>query len=147
HSGAGRIFKELYVDADALRKQVMIAFEVKTVEVDQARQKELPPLEKDTEMFAKKTSMETNPAPAFTPTAVAKPRREPVDLTQRYDVYCVERNQNTVVYRNVRFKSGRALFPRNDYDQWAEFVELETSDGQSLYLAKPTIIRFNPAGA
>jgi hypothetical protein len=147
NSDAGRILKALYVDLEILRKQVLLAFEVKTVHPSAGSSGgiAMQPSEKDTEMYAKKTS--TNPAPAANPAQPAKPPREPVNSDERYDVYCVERNHKIVVYRNVRFKSVKGLFPRNDYDQWSDFVELEQSDGQTFFISKSMITRFCPPGA
>jgi hypothetical protein len=56
----------------------------------------MQPSEKDTEMYARKPPPGTNPASAAVPLSkAAKAAREPVDITQRYDVYCVERNKET----------------------------------------------------
>jgi len=147
HGGAGRIFKELYVDPEALRKQVMLAFEVKNVEtkVGEVRDKILEQFgSRHTETFAKKTSMEPilTPVPAF-----PNMPSEPVDLTRRYDVYCVERNEILIVHRNVRFRSARSLIPQNDSEQTPDFVELEQADGQSFFIAKSAIVRFCAPGA
>jgi hypothetical protein len=146
HGGAGRIFKELYVDPEALRKQVMLAFEVKNVEtkVGEARDKILEQFgSRHTETFAKKTSTEPNPLPVLAPPNTAS---EPVDLTQRYDVYCVERNEIMIVHRNVRFRSARSLIPQSDADPTSDFVELEQADGQTVFVAKSTITRFCAPG-
>lgn len=139
-SGAARILKELYVDPDALRKQVMLAFEVKNVDasVQQASKKDLPPHEKDTEMFAKK------PSPEKFPSGLA---REPLDLAQRYDVYCSEQDGRQTIYRNVQFKSVKSVSPPDDSDQKWDFVELAEANGQTVFVAKATILRFCPAGA
>jgi ATP-dependent Clp protease ATP-binding subunit ClpA len=147
HGGAGRIFKELYVDPEALRKQVMLAFEVKNVEpkAGEAGDKILEQFgSRHTETFAKKTSAAPNPSPV--PTLPNMPS-EPVDLTQRYDVYCVERNEILVVHRNVRFRSARSLIPQSDSDPTSDFVELEQPDGQTFFIAKSAIIRFCAPGA
>ena len=140
HGGAARIFKELYIDPDSLRQQIVIAFEVKTHDPARhpakAKTEGLPGLQ-DTEMFAKKSPL----PPA------AQPIREPLDTTLRYDVYCVEPNGKNVAYRNVQFKAYKGLMPRNDYDQSSDFVELEQSDGQKVFVAKSTIVRFCPTGS
>jgi ClpA/ClpB-like protein len=138
HGGAARIFKELYVDTNALRQQIVIAFEVKTFAPPRDKNLEASG-PKDTEMFAKKTPATPRPAPVQT-------HREPVDTAQRYDVYCMEPNEKTVIYRNVQFKAHKGLFPRNDYDHSSDFVELEQSDGQKIFIAKSSIIRFCPPG-
>ena len=153
HSGAGRIFDELYVDPEALRQQVLLAFEVKPAAPAASQAGALQPFEKDTEMYAKKEPAPITDVPmsaAANPThfpARAKTPRDPVSTSERYDVYCVERNHKITVHRNVRFKSVKGLFPRNDFDQWSDFVELEQPDGQTVFVSKSMITRFCPAGA
>jgi len=155
HSGAGRIFDELYVDPEALRQQVLLAFEVKPVlpSASSAGGIAMQPSEKDTEMYAKK---EPAPITAMPMSAAANPThfpgraktpRDPVSTSERYDVYCVERNHKITVHRNVRFKSVKGLFPRNDFDQWSDFVELEQADGQTVFVSKSMITRFCAPGA
>lgn len=118
--GAAHIFKSLNIETEDLREEIL---------------KELNPVYSP----SKRIPMEPKSSPS-------KPPREPVDTTQRYDVYCVERNQKMVVYRNVRFKSAKSLFARSEHDQWSDFVELEQADGQTFFIAKSTIVRFCPPG-
>src|SRR5437016_4359350 len=85
---AGRLLKNLGVDAEATRQHIL---------------RELDP----------------NYTPTFeaeeeTPEKSALSKREPVEITKRYDVYCREENQ-VVVYRNSLFKSIRNLFPKSEY--------------------------------
>jgi hypothetical protein len=63
-----------------------------------------------------------------------------VDANKRYDVYCSERNERIVVYRNVIFKGAKQLFE----EQFGvlSFLEIEQSNGQSLFLQRVTIIKF-----
>ncbi|HEU5124559.1 MAG TPA: hypothetical protein VFW05_10900 [Verrucomicrobiae bacterium] len=75
-------------------------------------------------------------------TILATAHREPVDTSKRYDIYCGQGNQPTLIYRNVRFKGVKALFPNRGYDQFAEFIELEPADGQTVFVAKTSIVRF-----
>lgn len=76
------------------------------------------------------------------PTA-PKPQREPMDLTKRYDVHCAQRDEPGVIYRNVLIKGVKSLFQRTDHDVFSEFVELEESDGRTLWVAKSSILRFS----
>jgi len=62
-----------------------------------------------------------------------------------YDDYCSERNQNVVVYRNALFKGVRRLF-REDRDTSAEFFELEQSEGQQIFVAKYSVVKFWKTG-
>lgn len=72
---------------------------------------------------------------------------QPVDTSVRYDVFCREQPDKVVVYRNVLFKSVRSFFPRPDAPTEWEYAELEEADGQCVFVAKSTIVRFSPQGA
>jgi len=97
----------------------------------------------------------TSPATPSTPGPVAseppeqatptKPEAGLIDVTQRYDVYCVERKQDVVVYRNVLFKGARRLF-REDRDQLADYYELEQANGQTIFIAKYSVLKFCEPG-
>jgi len=67
--------------------------------------------------------------------------REPVDMSKRYDVYCQEGNQQ-VVYRSALFKGVKTLFQTEDSDLWAEYMELEQADGQTVFIARQSVIKF-----
>ena len=84
----------------------------------------------------------TEPPQATTPT---KSQIELMDLTKRYDVYCSERNLEVVVYRNALFKGLRRLI-REDRDSLADFFELEQADGQQVFVAKYSVIKFCEPG-
>lgn len=141
--GAARIFRELYIDPESLRKQVLLAFEVKHAAGNAGSPGSdlLSPAGKDTEMFAKKASRDEDSFPV-----PARATRESIDLTQRYDVYCVERSEQLVVHRNVRFLAVKSLIPRSDSDRGGDFVELEQPDGQTFFIAKSSIVRFCAPG-
>ena len=74
-----------------------------------------------------------------------EPKVEVIDATNRYDVYCSERNQEVVVYRNALFKGVRRLF-REDRARLADFYELEQSNGQTIFIAKYSVIKFCEPG-
>lgn len=78
-------------------------------------------------------------------TVPARPQIEGIDLTKRYDVYCSERFDEVVVYRNVLFKGVKKLF-REDNDRLVDFIELEQSDGQIVFVAKYSVIKFCDSG-
>ena len=75
-----------------------------------------------------------------------KPQSNTIDATKRYDVYCAERTQEVVVYRGALFKGTRGLFSKNQYDTLSHFVELEQADGQTVFIAKHSIIKFCAPG-
>jgi hypothetical protein len=70
-----------------------------------------------------------------------------VDTSKRYDVYCSERNQQVVVYRNALFKGRRRLLSTGQHAYGAEFLELEQSNGQTVFLSVLSVVRFCERGA
>ena len=76
-----------------------------------------------------------------------KPQRDPIDISRRYDVYCTERADQVVVYRNALFKGKRGLFSGSQYDVLSEFFELEQADGQTIFIARRSVIKFCEHGA
>lgn len=124
---AARILKNLKVDVEQTRREIL---------------KELDPNYE----FASEPAA----APPKTATTELKPQppplktqREAMDLTKRYDVHCAQRDEPGVVYRNVLIKGVKSLFQRTDHDVFSEFVELEESDGQTLWVSKSSILRFS----
>ena len=78
--------------------------------------------------------------------ASPQPPSDTIDTTKRYDVYCAERDQEVVVYRNALFKGTKALFPKDRHDTLSKFVELEQADGQTIFVALYSVIRFCEPG-
>jgi len=80
---------------------------------------------------------------ALTPqTSEAEPESDVIDTARRYDVYCNEQGKGVVVYRNALFKRKKNLFPTTDYEVFSEFIELEQSDGQTIFIARSSILKF-----
>jgi hypothetical protein len=69
-----------------------------------------------------------------------------IDTEKKYDVYCSERNQQVVVYRNALFKGRKRLMSTRQHDIGAEFIELEQSNGQMVYLGLHTVFKFCEPG-
>ena len=65
-----------------------------------------------------------------------------IDLTKRYDLYCQETSQQTVVYRNARLKGIKSLFQMHQYDSGSLFMELEQANGQTIFVARSSIMKF-----
>jgi ATP-dependent Clp protease ATP-binding subunit ClpA len=70
-----------------------------------------------------------------------KPELDSVDVNKRYDVYCTER-QELVVYRNALFKGRKRLLSTRQPDFVCEFIELEQSNGQTVFLSSYSVQRF-----
>jgi hypothetical protein len=90
---------------------------------------------KETSSVPSRFALPQNPEPD-------KVKQDLIDTSKRYDVYCTERNQEVVVYRNARFKGVKKLYQVRQYDFMSEFMELEQADGQVIFLARISIIRF-----
>lgn len=113
---AARVLKNLAIDTEATRQHVLR-------EVDPNYS--TPPQE---------TVMSPEPKPQ-------ESKREPIDISKRYDVYCGERDQQ-VIYRNVLFKGIRTLFPKTEHDVFSEYLELEDADGEAIFIARTARIKF-----
>ncbi len=69
-------------------------------------------------------------------------RSDSVDTSKRYDVYCMERDHEIVVYRNALLKGVKTLFQTDQFDRSSQFIELEQANGQTMFLAKNSLIKF-----
>jgi len=69
-------------------------------------------------------------------------QQDRIDTSKRYDVYCTERNQQVVVYRNALFKGTKKLFSCGEYDTFSEFLEIEQADGQTIFIGRSSVIKF-----
>lgn len=67
-----------------------------------------------------------------------------VDVTKRYDVYCVQHGAGgIVVYRNVRFLRARTLLGSGSHmDVVSQVIELEQPNGQTVFISRHGIVRF-----
>ena len=70
-----------------------------------------------------------------------------VDIGKRYDIYVAETQSRVVVYRNAFFRGLKELEEeRTRYFRWSDFVEIEQSDGSSVFIRKYSLICFCDAG-
>jgi hypothetical protein len=67
--------------------------------------------------------------------------RDTIDISKRYDVYCKEGEQD-VVYRNALLKGMTRLFKKTAYDACFEYVEIEQANGQTIFLARSSVVKF-----
>ena len=122
---AARVLKNLAVDIEKTRLEIL---------------RELDPNFAGT---AKDTKFFEMPQNADLP----KPRLDSIDTSKRYDVYCSEGDQQVVVYRNALFKGWSKLLSTRQHDFGAEFLELEQSNGQTVYISQFSVLRFCEHGA
>ena len=64
-----------------------------------------------------------------------------VDTGKRYDVYCVEGSRH-VIYFNALFKGRKSIFSKHEFDTASDFLELEQTDGQRLFVACSSVVKF-----
>lgn len=126
---AGRVLKNLEVDIEQTRQEILKELDP-NFSVPEAKTRPLP---------VKATTSEV-PNPSL-----ANPKPDVVDISKRYDVYCAERYEKVLVYRNALFKGVKKLF-RGDGDALSDFLELEQSDGQKIFVAKYSVIKFCEPG-
>ena len=69
-------------------------------------------------------------------------RSTSIDLDKRYDVYCTDPGNKMTVYKNVQFKGKRFLFGGGSTSFSDRFVELEQSNGDSVYVSEFSITMF-----
>src|SRR5205814_6760477 len=118
---AARVLKNLDVDVQMTREHVL---------------KELDP------------NYSPNPADVATAQEVEAQtfKREPVDLSKRYDVYCREAGDE-VLYENVLFKGVKTLFQQRQDDISSGYLELQKADGQTIFVARTSIMKFCECGS
>ena len=76
-----------------------------------------------------------------------KPQLDSVDTSKRYDVYCWEGDRRVMVFRNALFKGRRKLLSTREHDFGGEYLELEQSNGHTVYLSLHSVLRFCEHGA
>ena len=70
-----------------------------------------------------------------------------VDDGKLYDVYCRETGEGLTLYSNVRFKSVRTLLsPPDSAGLLLDFIELEQTEGKSIFVARSCIVKFCEPG-
>jgi ATP-dependent Clp protease ATP-binding subunit ClpA len=132
--GPEHILMGLIQEGDGVAARVLANLGVETHRTRQEILKELDP--------------NFTPAEAVTAqTAESKGlQSDEIDVSKRYDIYCVEKDRGIVVYRNALFKGRRRLLPRRDHDPFCEYLELEQADGQTIFIARSWIIKFCEPG-
>ena len=108
----------------------------------------LQSLHVDTEVTRQHIFRELDPNYALKSDDVILPRkleiqsdRGPLDVSKRYDVYCGEGDQQ-VVYRNALFKGVKTLFQEQEWNVYAEYLELEQADGRTIFISRMSVIKF-----
>jgi len=116
---AAKVLQNLGIDIEKCRQEIL---------------KELDPNFEPKEKDAKSSVQQAAELP--------KPSLDSINTSKRYDVYCSEADKQMVVYRNARFKGRSKLLSTRSHDFGSEFVELEQSNGQTVYLSLLSIRKF-----
>jgi ATP-dependent Clp protease ATP-binding subunit ClpA len=117
---AGRVLKHLGVDIEKTRLEIL----------------------KDLDPNYAGTAMDIQPSEKRQKPNLSDSKPGSIDTCKRYDVYCRERDQQVVVYRNALFKRRTRLLSTREHDFGAEFLELEQSNGQLVCLSLHSVIKF-----
>jgi hypothetical protein len=148
--GTEHILLGLLLEGDGVASRVLQSLEVDVEQTRQAILKELDPNWQPAGAQAGLPASITvsKPQRSESPGSVKppKPQRDLVDTSKRYDVYCTEQTQEVVIYRNALFKGAKSLFPKHQDDSLSEFVELEQADGQTIFIARYSVIKFCEPG-
>jgi hypothetical protein len=148
--GTEHILLGLLAEGDGVAARVLQNLDV---DIEQTRQEILKELDPNFSATPDGTALSPSNAASLPPgsemppkAASPKPQRDSVDTSKRYDVYCAEHNQEVVVYRNALFKGTQYLLPKNHYDTLSQFLEIEQADGQTIFIARYSVIRFCQPG-
>jgi hypothetical protein len=76
-----------------------------------------------------------------------EPQEARIDTSKRYDIYCSERMQQLVVYRNARVKGIRELYKVSQFDTFGMFIELELANGQTVFILRTGLVKLCEPGA
>jgi len=150
YRGTEHILLGLLREGDGVAARVLRNLEV---DIEQTRQEILKELDPNFQPSVEEAKLGSEEKTTIHRLKLESPQAQPplksqielIDVTKRYDVYCSERNQDVVVYRNALFTGVRQLFTEN-LDRLADFFELEQSDGQKIFVAKYSVIKFCEPG-
>jgi hypothetical protein len=142
--GTEHILLGLLREGDGVAALVLKNLEVNIERTRQEILKELDPnfspSEAETRFVPIRPVASTVPDPSL-----ANPKSAPVDTSRRYDVYCAEGNEKVVVYRNALFKGVKNLHREAD-NLFGDFYQLEQANGQAVFVAKYSVIKFCEPG-
>ncbi len=138
--GTEHILLGLLREGDGVAARVLKKFEVDVEETRMEILRELDP-------NAAHTAEGVNISESLQRPDSLKPHLDSVDTSKRYDVYCWERDRRLMVFRNALFKGRRKLLSTREHDFGGEYLELEQSNGHTVYLSLHSVLRFCEHGA
>jgi len=135
HVGTEHILLGLLCEGDGVAARILRQLGVNTEKTRQEILRELDPNYVPKAVDTEPNKMQPKAEPPIV-------QRDPIDITKRYDVYCTENIDLVMVYRNAIFKGTKELLQKGRRDVLAEFLEIEQSDGQTVYVPRYSLIKF-----
>jgi hypothetical protein len=120
---AARVMRNLDVDLEKTRQEILRELDPNFS----------PQFSNEVRTTLKETASMPSPSETSQSPDPANPKPDSIDTSKRFDVYCTERTQEIVVYRNALFKGIKKLYQGRQYDFMSEFIELEQADGQTVF--------------
>jgi hypothetical protein len=137
--GTEHLLLGLLLEGDGVAARVLKHFEV---DIEKTRQEILKQLDPN---FHLTVSDSGSPEISWKAESLHT-HRDSVDTNKRYDVYCTERDEE-IVYRNALFKGRKTLLKTGENDFASQFLELEQADGQTVFVALTSVVKFCEHGA
>jgi ATP-dependent Clp protease ATP-binding subunit ClpA len=133
--GTEHILLGLLREGDGVAAKVLKNLDV---DIEQCRQEILKELDPNFVSATRDVKPPESPPNMDSP----KPGLYLIDISKHYDVYCNELNGVHVVYRNALVKGRCRLLSSREHELGAEFIVLEQSNGQTVYLSLPSVYKF-----
>ena len=114
--------------------------------LETTRQDILNELDPNFEWPSKEQEIAEKPSDLQNASGSKLPKPEPMDLSQRYDVYCNQLGE-AVVHHNVLLKGVKSLFASYGDDTASLYLELEPADGKALFVPEQSVFKFCDPGA
>ena len=73
---------------------------------------------------------------------------DPIDVEKPYDIYVTRREGggDLTVYRRAFFRGVKGLLKTARYEIYSDFIELEQSNGQSVFVRRHDVVKFCEPG-
>jgi len=138
--GTEHILLGLLQEGDGVAARVLKSFDV---DVERTRMEILRELDPNAPHLAESANISETPQRLGS----LKPHLDAVDTSKRYDIYCWERDRRVMVFRKALFKCRRKLLSTREHDIGGEYLEVEQSNGHTVFLSLHSVIRFCEHGA
>jgi ATP-dependent Clp protease ATP-binding subunit ClpA len=145
--GTEHVLLGLLREGDGVAAKVLRALDV---DIEQTRTEILRELDPNFSINRLEEQINTAPkeASAMQPRDELPQDRKPdsAGAGKRYDIYCIERSTEMIVYRNAIFKGIKRLLNSSQQDSMGQFIELEQANGQTIFVSRFSVIKFCEPG-